>query len=364
MADPDPDPDAVTLRLIASGVVQAYQLTAQGEALSVPYPASLQRGLDRLTLARLSVGKRPPAGVPELLRWCAEPLGEWMSVRELDANDEVLLSDGRPTLVCEELVVRAPDVEAEIFENEMITEVMRISRAAGSEESYAAFRRFVIEHPVLSEIQFQEALLRAELSVLAAQLGECYCTPPVEYQQDGCVVTCSDCGNLLLFGSEGYECKDIRCPRGTAPQIGRRLEMKTGVRSLVAPVQRFVAAPGRAELRLYRKLGEIGVDVELWPNFDAYDLRVRFSHGYSWAVDVKDWANPFRLARKLRPIPRDPSWDRAFIVPAKEAVAACAGYIEILRARCRDRQSDLQFEIVTERQLLDRVRQEMGCADA
>ena len=35
----------------------------------------------------------------------------------------------------------------------------------------------------------------------------------------------------------------------------------------------------------------------MWPQFDAYDLRIPFPDGTAWAIDVKDWANPSLLGR-------------------------------------------------------------------
>ena len=52
----------------------------------------------------------------------------------------------------------------------------------------------------------------------------------------------------------------------------------------------------------------------MWPQFDAYDLRIPFPDGTAWAVDVKDWANPSLLGARTRALRADPPHDRAFIV--------------------------------------------------
>ena len=76
----------------------------------------------------------------------------------------------------------------------------------------------------------------------------------------------------------------------------------------------YIGVPGLSELTLARDLAKIkGVETELWPEFDAYDVRVIFSGtGEAWAVDVKDFRNPARLAREVQPFRADPSWDQAF----------------------------------------------------
>jgi hypothetical protein len=124
------------------------------------------------------------------------------------------------------------------------------------------------------------------------------------------------------------------------------------VRWLAAPIRTFIAAPGRAELRLERDLSALGVKVELWPRFDAYDLMIEFPDEHVWAVDVKDWSNPVQLAKQLGPIPSDPTWNRAFYVPSREAVAATPGYLKTLRERSRTRLRRTGVTIVSERGLL------------
>ena len=83
-------------------------------------------------------------------------------------------------------------------------------------------------------------------------------------------------------------------------------------------IRRFVVEPGRAELDLAEKMKRIGTKVDLWPAFDTYDLRVEFPTArIIWAIDVKDWENPYLLARFIDAkgaFPEVPSWDSAFYV--------------------------------------------------
>jgi hypothetical protein len=74
-------------------------------------------------------------------------------------------------------------------------------------------------------------------------------------------------------------------------------------------------------------LEALGLDVELWPAFDRYDLRIVFPNREVWAVDVKDWANPFLLARRVKPIPSDPPWTRAYFVFPDERRAQREDYL-------------------------------------
>lgn len=345
------------LSLLASGLLHAHQRVAYGAPLSLPYPAALQRGLDRLTLLAIRAGLPPPAGVPDLLRWCHEPLGSWPLPLGGDAvASEVLMDLGVPTRACQEWAIDAPDVESEAFENDVIAGVRRICRAAGRQDSYVAFRYLVITTPVLTDLEFQQRLMEPGLDVLATVLKQCYPAAPMECQQGDSVTCCADCGNLLVCSAGGLTCVDDRCPRPGRVRPGRVLPVVNGVRWLAAPVRTFISSPGRAELRLREAILRLGgAEVELWPNFDAYDLRIVFPGGEAWAVDVKDWSNPVRLARRLRRIPPDPPWALSFIVPAREAVKGWPGYMTTLRSRSQGVRRGLGMAVASEQQLVSRV---------
>ncbi len=70
-------PDEVTLHLIASGLILLAQQARAQATLLLPYPPSLQRGLNRLILACLRRGRQPPQGLMDLLAWCRQPLSCW-----------------------------------------------------------------------------------------------------------------------------------------------------------------------------------------------------------------------------------------------------------------------------------------------
>ncbi|MEU6190845.1 hypothetical protein [Nocardia sp. NPDC047038] len=135
------------------------------------------------------------------------------------------------------------------------------------------------------------------------------------------------------------------------------------MRWLAAPIRTFIAAPGRAELRLEQDLSALGVKVELWPRYDTYDLRIEFPDGHVWAVDVKDWSNPVQLAKQLGPIPSDPPWHRAFYIPSREAVAETPGYLKTLRERSRTGLRGTGVTIVSERGLVNMAKERLA-ADA
>jgi hypothetical protein len=87
------------------------------------------------------------------------------------------------------------------------------------------------------------------------------------------------------------------------------------------PLRVFITGPGLAETELEAALRGKGgkrsapeIGIEMWPEFDAYDLRLTFADGTAWAVDVKDWASPSLLGVRTRAFADAPAHDRALIV--------------------------------------------------
>jgi hypothetical protein len=56
---------------------------------------------------------------------------------------------------------------------------------------------------------------------------------------------------------------------------------------------------------MFDDLRRRGFMAELWPNFDAYDIRVPLATDQVWAIDVKDWAYAHLLAPHLTPLRGD-----------------------------------------------------------
>jgi hypothetical protein len=84
-------------------------------------------------------------------------------------------------------------------------------------------------------------------------------------------------------------------------------------------------------------LAELGLQVELYPSCDRYDLRATFADGEVWALDLKDYSNPYLLVKRLgdEPIPNDPPWNFAYIVIPNERKRDRPGYLKELKSRWR-----------------------------
>lgn len=67
-------------------------------------------------------------------------------------------------------------------------------------------------------------------------------------------------------------------------------------------IWRFVIVPGCTELRIAKDIEALGAQVELWPDRDAYDLRVT-AGSMVITADVKEYNSVHRLVQRLREKP-------------------------------------------------------------
>lgn len=301
------------LTLLATGLTQLHDLTLRGEAVTSPYPLPLQQGMHRLAAFQLDAGKKPISGLQDLLRLIELPIGDWglNLSEEVAAANERLWQQHMPTQFCFEW---AHEQGVDAFEEErLLREVIDTCRQADRPDSYSAFRELLIRKPVLTTLELQQAKLTQALSPIRNQLTEAYVSAPESASRETFFSCCKHCGSLLLrIDGDQFECENERC-RSNSPSVGRTISEGEGVLWLTSGLRRYVMRPGLIEIKLQEQLETLGLSVDMWPNYDAYDLRVQVGNEF-WAVDVKDWSNPFRLAASARSIRRDPIWDRAFYV--------------------------------------------------
>lgn len=309
-------------RMIASALVA---LSRQRTPISPVYADSVQAAYNHLVLLCLRRGMTPPASVPDMVTWAMTlPLHEWPLglPEDMDAADGLLVDPktSMPTQQCLEWVVAAQNAAAEQYENEIMLGVIQQCRIAQSPDSYTAFRRLLITRPVLTGTDL--ALLGEDLDLILLMdtVKRSYEPAPASYLRDGQYVQCARCGCLLVPIDGGqFRCELDRCRREGFTQIGRRFDAarSNGVHQLSRPLRMFITGPGLAEIDLEQALVAKGLQPEMWPNFDTYDLRITLPNKQEWAIDVKDRANPALLARTARPFTGSPPYDRAFLVVPK-----------------------------------------------
>jgi transcriptional regulator with XRE-family HTH domain len=336
----------IIIRLIASGLINLYQAHERtGEPPQASYSPKLQRGLDRLVALCLLKGKTPPQGVPDLLNLCERPFSEWplQDIPEDIHPQDTLLCNRLPTFFCEDYARNDRDIEAALSEERFMHQVF-LECAGHSPTIYTSLRQLLVMKPVLTASEFLRSYIRPPLNVIADLVKDAYEEAPAFMSHKGVYRCCPECGNLLMFSFDrGWLCRDESCTTEVVREGSAVREIPASsedkVYRLKHPLRRYVAAPGRVELKLREKLlglssSDMRYKVELWPNVDAYDLRLTFPDNEIWAVDVKDWASPYSLAEKIKPFRTNPPWDRAFFVFPDRHKKSRRNYLEAFQTRC------------------------------
>ncbi|MDT8916077.1 hypothetical protein [Amycolatopsis sp. PS_44_ISF1] len=365
--------DGETLvRMIATAVVT---LSRQHAPRNPVYDDTVQGAFNHLVLRCLSQGVTPPASIPGMARWAAhKPLRDWPLglPDELEASDGYLVDAGThaPTQQCLEWVVSAPDPAAEQFENQLMLGAIGECRVAKAPESYSAFRRLLITRPVLTGTE--RALLGEDLdlSLLVETIKRSYEPASAAYLRDGVYAQCARCHCLLVpLEHGGYRCELDRCRRDTRPVVGRTLDpaRSGGVYQLTRPLRMFITGPGLAEVDLETALTSKKLMPDMWPNFDAYDLRITLPNRQVWAIDVKDRANPAFLGRGTQPFRADPPFDRAFLVVPQYRLDEREAYTRIFTHHLPDSLRG-RVQLLSDQEFLRRLSTELrkirrACAD-
>lgn len=349
--------DVPLLRTIATAVVKLAD-TTNLQSFSLPYDAEAQRALNRTALACLLQQAQPPASLPDLLHWCrTRALEDWPLDLPLDSfgPDDYLIDreSGEPTQLCHEWWVQGKDSAAAQYDRRVVRRAMQLCREASSPESYTAFRRLLVNQPVLTSADQFELATDLYLEPVRSLLSDIYEPVPAGYLRDGAYTTCHRCFTLLTpLVDGGWWCERDQCrSRGPAPR-GRTLvaEEVGELCHLARPLRQFVTGPGRAEVELEQRLRDLRLSVEMWPGFDAYDLRITFPDGHVWAIDVKDWAHPGLLGRAARVVRPEPPYDEACWVVPQYRVDARHDY---LGAYARGRQpSAAGLRLLTDNELV------------
>jgi hypothetical protein len=103
-----------TLRLLASGLVEAYERGLLQPRPLPPYNTALQRGANRLAVDLLLEGQTPPTDLATLFRFCHKPLHQWGLRLPEEAAYGQLLVDGVPTDTCHSWAIKSANPEWEM----------------------------------------------------------------------------------------------------------------------------------------------------------------------------------------------------------------------------------------------------------
>jgi hypothetical protein len=330
-----------------------------------PYPTTLTRARGWLYLESLRHG--PPAFQSHgaFLRQLQTPLRTWWPYpglagvdRRLDPEavllDEAFQLTPETTDLVEELDAegyRWPATARElkqILDNRPIREVLRQTREAPERQSaYVALRRFLIEHPWLNAAEM--AKFRDILHPFGQEPQAYYEPPGPSLEYERAYWACPCCGALLHWKDGRPRCTTSLCGRRKelVPEPGWRISGVEGTLNLTA--RRRIQLPGRPEIDLAKALQALpDVAVDLWPEADRYDLRVRVADR-TWDLDVKDYERPATLKRHLVARERGESAEPRFyyVIPDYRMTLA-PDYLSRLRKLAHRRDLRLASEVVEE----------------
>ncbi len=320
------------LRFLSTGIVKWQRMLEQNHIL-YPYPDELLIGLDSLAVYCIENGMEYPTDISEAVRLFYTPIEQWnIFCNSRFFEEDQLLYDGMPTDFCYNLAITTGDVETELTEK-LIIGVMDTCIAEGKPDDYVKFRRQIIEHPVISKHDIVSWSLDTGNCCAANFLKDAYEELPPYTKHNGKQYICGNCGWVLEWRNDIPHCDSHICSVMTNHFRNNQelVNSKGHIWRLKRGLLRFVTRPGLYEIRLESKLKKMGLGVEMWPNFDAYDLRITFPYGEIWAVDVKDWGNPYFLAKSVGDFREDPVWNRAFYVIPQYRKRSCSDYKQIFR---------------------------------
>lgn len=339
-----------------------------------PHPDLLRRACNQLSLHMKEV--RYPRTMAGLFDLFERPVKSWYPFRvphSFDSDFGVMyngqLSEEAAQYFYVELLERArlpesasgvtQQLVSEHYQFQMLFERLREkyqSDPENAQKDYVLLRTFLIENPYPTISQLRQRFGRRKTKYLDAQeVGGLYnsCDESVVYWK------CDRCGPLSekyehLYGNKPSICDDHRKSLPFVHRIdGRRelLRIKKGIHMRVC-------LPGIPELQLFRRLEALVqyspkdlYSVSLYPGLDRYDLHLRFSDDTVWAVDVKDYRNPYQLASKLSSLYGEGSlkYAKGFYVVPDSRVQQCSNYLQIVREQAKLPASirimhDIQFE--------------------
>lgn len=348
---------------LATGVLGLFSETGE-LTLSPPYPAPLQQGFDRLTWFGQQRTVNVPQSIAELLRWCSDPFTAWPTFAGQTDHDwegcQPLLQSGLPTYYCQELHCPSLNVADELTQNEAFTIMLNDCRDRQDQNSYVAYRQFLIENPLVETRDLLRKLVDFPSATVQKLLHASYEPIPDTYAHKGHLCQCGSCGyakhrlidNTLVCENDVCRLYYPHVPASTRAYSLSLLRLKRSFR-------RFITYPGLAELRLTNKLRQFGLGVDLWPHFDRYDLHVSLPDGSAWAVDVKDWSSPFLLGEAISKetfVPSDDYTRFLFVIPMHR-LKAQKDYVRAVQSRCPNLKG--RAEVLSEGQFLRQLKKHL-----
>ncbi|AHH95968.1 hypothetical protein GCM10010174_50940 [Kutzneria viridogrisea] len=329
--------DEHLLGAVASALVTIDELRDL-TVFQMPYPATVQRALDRIVLHCLRRYARPPKSVPGLVRWGYERhLGGW----PLTLPDGVYPADGflvdaesgAPTALCHEIALCAETDNPLQEASRRMATMTDLASEYSQAPAYGTLRGVLATHPVLTNDLLNNVRFANRLGALDEHLGDFYHPIGLEYEIDGAVFPCANCSTPLRLTAAGsWWCEREECGTGGAVSPGAPLDWDAKVLMQMGRKHRqFVSGPGRTVLRIANSLKLPGVTVRRWPVHGPGDLRVELPGVHAWTALIVDWHSPVLLGRAIAVAMSRYGADTAIWVVAQYRVDADPDYLRVVR---------------------------------
>ncbi|ACL18710.1 conserved hypothetical protein [Desulfitobacterium hafniense DCB-2] len=265
-------------------------------------PKEMYLGHLQFSQVALNEGIIPPGNLYDLLAMLQKPCQEWgipAFEASFDLDASILKKYGGLSYEAEEFLEEHVSVEES--EARVMLEILshcreKVKEANNYQELYSKIREFISspEHAVLPSgevYDFAHSLQDKKLSDLFFSLYEPSPLPYEEYYY------CPYCGWTLTTQRGKNRCTNRSCHLNG--EFRNPVKMPNASRDvlwrLTPGIQRYVLVPGIAELKLYKRLETKKYDVQLYPEIDRYDIRVKLENSIV-DIDVKEYYSIRSLA--------------------------------------------------------------------
>lgn len=347
------------LYAIAVGLYEKEQSTEK-----YPYSNHLHYGLNML--AAMAVQHEQTEMLQTLhetaflTQYAVRPVKEWfagwgdevlhrLSAFALFETGALIEMEDRSFTITEECADLCGNAESDLMNALVQNHVYRMMRGL-TPEQYTAVRKFIVEHPVSTEREIRRFKMEQKIPEIRDILVAAYETIPEESYR------CPECGWTMQFHGKQALCCNQSCTAHHPDRSQMELLDTTGLYRLTHGVMRYMCLPGKLELAIQVKAEQYGCKTELWPELDAYDIRITLPGGRVWAVDAKTHRNPYTLADSIRndsAFALAPAEKRLYVIPA-ERLSVYGDYCQI----CQDALQGKDVTCITDRALYGMLRKE------
>ena len=298
-----------------------------------PYPPEFQKALHHLAFA---LGDQYPKTITELLLlFSSKPLADWWKGELPDGIDprfELCFDDRLDDAIADYLIER--DIKSGstlqhlqiILDNQRIQNVLCKLRdiypddPTGASQEYKTIREYLILHPWTNPTELRQELHQLHYfdpkQISDLFYLEAHTLPQLLHRPPSAQATsywnCPVCGPLYLKHNRLGSIKPSAClKRCPGPQGWQPIDPQQYPLILREGIHLRTYIPGITEMQLYQWLTQQIApqypslqELHLWPGVDRCDLFLVIRN-HVLAIDVKDYRNPYALAKVIKRDQRD-----------------------------------------------------------